>query len=628
MNTHDEQPTEPLPPSDPECKLIEAARRDAEPGTGGAAAARPPSAMYEFRKLVSRHKVPSAFLAVLFALVVGFGVWMSVLYAEADRLRIAADAEREAAGQATALATARLEEVTQSEAGVEIVSDSQAEALVEQPITTDYLANLLNQYDSITERAPCDGHEYFKVAVAGGRSYAIMGRSAEISGDWAVLGAYNDRPRGLANAGGAAYVFRYNITHPVWEPHSQFLAPDGIAADWFGVGVAISGDVILVGACRQDDAGTDAGKAYVFRYNSSTDVWNFEDSFTGSDTAAGDHFAQLVDLSADGTVALIGAPRADVGTDADAGAAYVFRHNAGNWTEEAKLTTEYDGDAGDRFGNSVAIGGNDVAVVGAVGDDARGDAAGAAYIFRFQTPNTWPREARLTASDAAAGDVFGRCVAVDGDLLVVGAPGVDVNAEAKAGAAYVFHHNSGNWTEEAKLWAEDAQADDRFGMGIRIEATTGGSGGVILVGSPYDDDAGEKSGSVYAFFNDGWGSGSGGSLWPQAAKFTASDAAADDHFGFCVDIDGGRAIVGALRDDAPAVNSGSGYLLHGLEDVQPTPNGYLDLCDHTIVGTEAFVHDEDGNLISDAVFDYAYDAENRLISWQARCVDGKDHPAP
>jgi tetratricopeptide (TPR) repeat protein len=59
--------------------------------------ARPPSAMYQFRKLVVRHKVPFGFATMLFAVVLAFGVWMSVLYGQADRLRAAAEMERAAA---------------------------------------------------------------------------------------------------------------------------------------------------------------------------------------------------------------------------------------------------------------------------------------------------------------------------------------------------------------------------------------------------------------------------------------------------------------------------------------------------------------------------------------------------
>ncbi|MBN2560069.1 MAG: serine/threonine protein kinase, partial [Phycisphaerae bacterium] len=56
--------------------------------------ARPPSAIYQFKKLVARHKAPFAFVGALFVVVLGFGVWMSVLYAQAERLRVAAEQER------------------------------------------------------------------------------------------------------------------------------------------------------------------------------------------------------------------------------------------------------------------------------------------------------------------------------------------------------------------------------------------------------------------------------------------------------------------------------------------------------------------------------------------------------
>ena len=60
--------------------------------------ARPASAMYQFKKLVSRHKAPFAFVAVLFLLISVFGVWMSVIYTRADQLRqVAVVAEQEQA---------------------------------------------------------------------------------------------------------------------------------------------------------------------------------------------------------------------------------------------------------------------------------------------------------------------------------------------------------------------------------------------------------------------------------------------------------------------------------------------------------------------------------------------------
>ena len=81
------------------------------------------------------------------------------------------------------------------------------------------------------------------------------------------------------------------------------------------------------------------------------------------------------------------------------------------------------------FGWSVALDGS-TAVVGAPGKDSK---AGAAYVF-VRSRGKWTQQAKLTASDAAAGGQFGWSVALDGSTAVVGAPGKD----SKAGAAYVF----------------------------------------------------------------------------------------------------------------------------------------------------------------------------------------------
>jgi len=73
--------------------------------------ARPPSALYQLKKLVVRHKVPFGFLAALFAVVIAFGVWMTVLYSRAEQLRQIAEGERSAAvtARGSAERSARIE---------------------------------------------------------------------------------------------------------------------------------------------------------------------------------------------------------------------------------------------------------------------------------------------------------------------------------------------------------------------------------------------------------------------------------------------------------------------------------------------------------------------------------------
>ena len=128
--------------------------------------------------------------------------------------------------------------------------------------------------------------------------------------------------------------------------------------------------------------------------------------------------------------------------------------------QEAKLTAS-DPAADDRFGYSVAADG-DTAVAGAWGD---GSQAGSAYVFTRGESGGWSQKAKLTASDAAAGDYFGFSVAADGDTAVAGAWGDG----SQAGSAYVFTRGeSGGWSQKAKLTASDPAAGDYFGIAAAV----------------------------------------------------------------------------------------------------------------------------------------------------------------
>ena len=94
----------------------------------------------------------------------------------------------------------------------------------------------------------------------------------------------------------------------------------------------------------------------------------------------------------------------------------------------------------------------------------------------------------LSPADGQIGDRFGASVALDGGLLLVGAPGVD-----PAGAAYVFRLQGGQWVQEQKLIGSEAQPGDAFGASVALD------GEVLVVGAPGPTDGGTQSGSVYLF---------------------------------------------------------------------------------------------------------------------------------
>ena len=195
---------------------------------------------------------------------------------------------------------------------------------------------------------------------------------------------------------------------------------------------------------------------------------------TASDGMAGDQFGYSVAI--DGDTLVVGAY--GVGDNGfNSGSAYVFTRTGTIWTEQAKLTAS-DGAERDRFGWSVAIDVNTI-VVGAWGDDDNGERSGSAYVFT-RSGTTWSQQTKLTASDGAARDQFGGSVAIAGDTIVVGAHQDDENGN-RSGSAYVFTRTETTWTQQAKLTASDGAADDIFGISVAI------AGDTIVAGARLDD---------------------------------------------------------------------------------------------------------------------------------------------
>ncbi len=133
---------------------------------------------------------------------------------------------------------------------------------------------------------------------------------------------------------------------------------------------------------------------------------------------------------------------------------------------------------------------------------------------------------------------FGTSVSVDGDRALVSAPFVGV---------YVLDYDGMNWRETAVLQANESSPSIQFGFSVSL------SGNRALVSAFEDDAIGFNSGSVYVFEL------SAGN-WSETAKLTASDAVAAEQFGYSVSLLGGRALVGANRDDDNGINSGSAYV--------------------------------------------------------------------
>jgi hypothetical protein len=290
----------------------------------------------------------------------------------------------------------------------------------------------------------------------------IFGVAVAVSGDTAVIGASNDDDRR-----GSAYVFVRS--GGVWSEEAKLMASDAAPDDDFGFAVAVSGDTAVIGARQEDPGGiNNQGSAYVF--TRSNGVWSEEAKLTASDPGpTGAFFGWSVALSNE--TAVIGAITDRLYTGPNWGAAYVFTRANGVWSEEAKLIASDSGHVDFNFGYSVGVSG-DTAVIGSWNE--------AAYVFT-RSHGVWSEETKLIASDAAPFDDFGESVAVSGDTVVVGARSDDDNAN-QSGSAYVFTRSNGTWSEETKLTASDAAAREVFGWSVAASADT------VVIGAPWSDE--------------------------------------------------------------------------------------------------------------------------------------------
>ena len=393
-----------------------------------------------------------------------------------------------------------------------------------------------------------------KLTASDGAEGDYFGSRVSLSGDRAIIGAaLNDvgcEDNGRCENRGSVYVFERQQDSS-WLEVAILTASDGVAFDLFGFGVSLSEEGrALIGASRDDDLGTDSGSAYVFERQEDAS-WVEVTKLTASDGAALNWFGISTSISVDR--ALVGAPGGLAGSGY--GSAYIFeRQEDGSWLEVATLTAS-DGAASDRFGISVSLSA-DLAIVGAHLDDDLGIDSGSAYVFERQEDSSWLEVAKLTASDGATHDSFGRSVSHSNNRALIGTPDDTHGLDTESGSAYIFEQQEdGSWLEVAKLTASDGGRFDHFGRDVSLVED------MVLVGAFIHYEMGSESGSAYVFVRREDGS------WLEAGEIYSSDGADLDLFGASVSLSEDRALVGAYHNDAMGMDTGAAYVYDDLSSL-------------------------------------------------------------
>lgn len=390
-----------------------------------------------------------------------------------------------------------------------------------------------------------------------------QGSCIAISGNIAVVGSpsYDSDPVTGMNSGAVKI---YEAT--TGKLLHRLTNPAGEAFGNFGMSVAISGSLLVVGSYNSVDGMTAAGVVYVYDLSAeavSAPLFTLENPTP----AAHDQFGHSV--AVDGEQIVVGAWMDD-STAANSGSAYVYNIASAQPTVPLLVVPNPTPADDDNFGISVAISGSRFAVA-AYRDDTGQTDAGRLYVFDLQSPAADIPLHSLGRTTPAKNDCLGNALAMAGNLVAVGAECANSGSKANAGTVVVFDLSLPNpAVPRLSLNAPVTHKDDYFGTSVAL------SGNRMVVGCYRDDGAAENAGTAFVYDLAG-----GTPATPLASPDKPLPAVAD-YFGNAVGISGNTVIVAACHDDKGDLESGATYV-YSL--TAPTPDTSLLALDSPVAGS-------------------------------------------
>jgi len=392
---------------------------------------------------------------------------------------------------------------------------------------------------------------------------AQFGWSVATLRDLAVIGAPHDTTTNV----GSAYLYARSLDGSnTWTQIKKLNAPDAHNGDAFGTAVAISDDLIVIGAPLATVKASQDGAAYVYgRNQGGSNQWGFVKKMAAADGAAGDQFGSAIVVS--NTMVVIGSPQAAFGSFANSGAAYIYDQNqggAGLWGQVKKLLNT-NTEAGDRFGTAVTIYGDNIAVGAPYTYSGSLEYVGMVHLFgrNVTGANQWGLVKRLVETNPVAGDHFGAAVALYGDNLAVGVPWYDISPYQDTGAAFLFNRSQGGteqWGQVKKFTLTNAFASDHFGTAVAL------SDHWLAITAPQVDGTNGVDYGVAYLYQDNQG---GSNQWGQVDRLQPAAVGTSDNFGSAVAMSRGTIVIGAYNGLDSGQRYGTTYMFRIFYDNPP-----------------------------------------------------------
>jgi len=310
----------------------------------------------------------------------------------------------------------------------------------------------------------------------------FFGRYLCIQNNQLIISAHEDDVNGYAS--GSIYTFD-NINNPDEFEEKQKLFPDdGDVEEFFGYSVDIDGPWAITGSHHDSDYGGSSGSAFILKIEENE--WALTQKLLPTDPKAGDEFGKAVGIwKKDVAVGSF----LDDDKQTNSGSVYIFTDSGSGWFQAEELYSS-DPEAYDQFGNFLALRHGWLAV-GVPEKKDKGEKSGAVYVFQ-KTDSNYVEIQKIVPDDLAAGDLFGQALAIDKNTLAIGAYKAD-NPKTDGGRVYVFKFNNDKWELSQTIIANDNDTGDHFGSSIALDDD------ILAIGAYFDDDKGSKSGSVYLY---------------------------------------------------------------------------------------------------------------------------------
>ena len=312
----------------------------------------------------------------------------------------------------------------------------------------------------------------------------------------------------------------------------------------WSVAVSNDGQILAIGALKNDDAGTNAGHVRVYSWEESSAEWQ-QMGLDINGLSSGDGCGRSVSLSADGTVLAVGANGND-SFASNSGHTRVFSWDGSDWQQMGldiygELSGDYSG-----FSVSLAADGTSVAI----GSPTNGTVAnGTARVFGWDSDNLTWSQVGANINGENTGDQFGVSVSLssDGNILSVGAS-LNDGSGVNAGHVRIYELTNSNVWSQLGGDIDGELTDDRSGYSVSLSA----DGSKVAVGAVKNDDNGDRSGHVKVYQ---WNTTS--EEWDQLGMSIPGEAAYDwSGWSVALSLDGNRLAISSTYNDDNGTNAG------------------------------------------------------------------------